>query len=261
MVLSPDYMKSQFASPEWAAAFAADPQGIRRSLLPVIVRECNPDGLLAQIVHINLAGKDQNSARSELLGGIRPERAKPSRRPSFPGNQGIQQKLFPGKSETESDNSRKVYVPKIRQEPTDVEKRRFLRGAFNVIRTYFDAALLEFSGSHQGLDFDFQQVTAMEFTAEIFLHGKSAAACRIWQGGIVSDNSISYAEGRHNFGSNSCNEILSVTTDNSDVALSSMMGGFWFDRASNNVDLKHMSGEEAAEYLWRRFVSNMEYRR
>ena len=27
MVLSPDYLKSQFASPEWAAAFAQDPRG------------------------------------------------------------------------------------------------------------------------------------------------------------------------------------------------------------------------------------------
>jgi len=35
MVLSPDYLKSQFASPEWAAAFADDPQGLKRKLVPV----------------------------------------------------------------------------------------------------------------------------------------------------------------------------------------------------------------------------------
>lgn len=46
MVLSPDYLKSQFASSEWAAAFVQDPQGIRRKLLPVVVRKCSPPGLL-----------------------------------------------------------------------------------------------------------------------------------------------------------------------------------------------------------------------
>ena len=38
MVLSPDYLKSQFTSSEWAAAFAHDPKGLERKLVPVIVR-------------------------------------------------------------------------------------------------------------------------------------------------------------------------------------------------------------------------------
>ncbi len=197
MVLSPDYMKSQFASPEWAAAFAADPQGLRRALIPIMVRDCKPDGLLAQIVHINIAGMDQNAARAELLRGIRPERAKPSSRPSFPGTQHTQQKSFLGPLENKITVSNKVYVPKLRREPSDVEKRKFLRAAFDFIRSYFEHALHELSRPHQGLEFDFQPVTAVEFTAEIFLHGKSAAACRIWQGGMLSENGISYAEGRH----------------------------------------------------------------
>jgi len=37
-VLSPDYLKSRFAAPEWAAAFAQDPEGLKRSLVPVRVR-------------------------------------------------------------------------------------------------------------------------------------------------------------------------------------------------------------------------------
>src|ERR1700674_4040655 len=46
MVLSPDYLKSQFASPEWAAAFAEDPLGLERKLVPILVRQCEPTGLL-----------------------------------------------------------------------------------------------------------------------------------------------------------------------------------------------------------------------
>jgi hypothetical protein len=36
MVLSPDYLKSQFGSAEWAAAFAEDPEGLARKLLPIM---------------------------------------------------------------------------------------------------------------------------------------------------------------------------------------------------------------------------------
>ena len=50
VVLSPDFLSSRFTAPEWAAAFAKDPTGQRGLLLPVRVKSCNPDGLLAQIV-------------------------------------------------------------------------------------------------------------------------------------------------------------------------------------------------------------------
>ncbi|MDR5796481.1 toll/interleukin-1 receptor domain-containing protein [Caballeronia sp. LZ008] len=52
MVLSPDYLQSQFASPEWAAAFGQDPQGQEMKLVPVMVRKCDPPGLFKSIVQI-----------------------------------------------------------------------------------------------------------------------------------------------------------------------------------------------------------------
>lgn len=261
LVLSPDYMKSQYAAPEWAVAFAGDPQGARRTLLPVMIRDCQPDGLLAPIVHIKIAGLEQEAARTELLRGIRPERAKPSSRPPFPGVHHSPPKPYPGSPRTEVAVSRDVYLPKVRREPSDVDKRRFLRVAFDAIRSHFERGLAEASRPSEGLESDFQHVTAVEFRAEIFIHGKSAAACRIWQGGMFSDNGISYAEGRHSFGSNSCNEVLSVAVDNGDVTLSAMMGSVAFGLGGENIDLKRMNGGQAADYLWRRFVSTLESRR
>jgi hypothetical protein len=258
MVLSPDYLKSQFASPEWAAAFATDPQGLKRALLPIIVRDCKPDGLLGQIVHVDLTGLDQEEALPTLLAGVRSERAKPSVRPSFPGLSRSEVKAFPGAAVAQAPIAAKAYMPKMRRAATDADKRRFLKASFDTIGSYFEGALVQLARSQPGLEHDFQRISAVEFTAEIFLHGKSVAACRIWQGGMLSDNGISYSEGRHSFGSNSCNEILSVTDDEGDVALSSLMGGFSFGRAAENINLKRMSTEQAAEYLWRRFVGGLE---
>jgi hypothetical protein len=51
-VLSPDYLKSPHCESEWQAFYQKDPNGEKRALIPVRVRECQPKGLLAQRVYI-----------------------------------------------------------------------------------------------------------------------------------------------------------------------------------------------------------------
>ncbi|WP_310565329.1 toll/interleukin-1 receptor domain-containing protein [Hydrogenophaga sp.] len=85
VVLSPDFLASRFTAPEWAAAFAQDPTGRTGRLLPVRVRECQPSGLLAQIVYIDLVGlPDRAQAREQLLKGVTQGRAKPDAEPDMP---------------------------------------------------------------------------------------------------------------------------------------------------------------------------------
>ncbi|MDA1303402.1 MAG: FxSxx-COOH system tetratricopeptide repeat protein [Nitrospirae bacterium] len=91
-VLSPDYQNSLFSKAEWVAAFAQDPTGEKRKLFPVRVREVELKGLLAQIVYIDLADKEENHAREYLLTRIKEERGKPSTPPKFPATQ---QKTIP----------------------------------------------------------------------------------------------------------------------------------------------------------------------
>ena len=99
-VLSPTYLAAEYTQPEWAAAFARDPQGKDRVLIPVRVVECTPDGLLAQIVYADLVGLDEDAARRTLLDAFR-DRGKPPEAPAFPGTTrslGLRGKPeFPGK--------------------------------------------------------------------------------------------------------------------------------------------------------------------
>jgi len=83
-VLSPNYLASRFTQPEWAAAFAQDPTGEKGTLVPVRVRECDLQGLLPQIVYIDLVGLDGPTAHDKLLADVRRERAKPTTAPAFP---------------------------------------------------------------------------------------------------------------------------------------------------------------------------------
>jgi len=85
IVLSPDFLASQFTAPEWAAAFAKDPTGAQGLLLPVRVRDCTPTGLLAQISYIDLVGvKSREEARERLLAGVASARPKPPVEPELP---------------------------------------------------------------------------------------------------------------------------------------------------------------------------------
>lgn len=84
-VLSPDYLRSDWCRVEWTASY-------RKGLLPVRVRECQPDGLLGPIDYCDLVGLNEDQARERLRqsahGGGRPDKppAFPAApKPRFPG--------------------------------------------------------------------------------------------------------------------------------------------------------------------------------
>jgi hypothetical protein len=57
----------------------------RYLLLPVRIHDCEPQGLLPQIVYIDLVGLDAEAARETLLASVQ-RRAKPNKEPEFPGS-------------------------------------------------------------------------------------------------------------------------------------------------------------------------------
>lgn len=82
-VLSESYLKSSYTQPEWAAAFAQDPQSLERKLIPVRVKDCKPEGMLRPIVYVDLVGLTEADAKQTLLDSLR-QRAKPEKAPTFP---------------------------------------------------------------------------------------------------------------------------------------------------------------------------------
>jgi tetratricopeptide (TPR) repeat protein len=84
-VLSPRYLRSDFAQAEWAAAFAADPSGEQRKLVPIRIEKFPVTGLDAAIVYIDLVDLDEDAARKALLHGLEAEREKRKGECLFPG--------------------------------------------------------------------------------------------------------------------------------------------------------------------------------
>jgi hypothetical protein len=88
-VLTPNYLAAEFTQPEWAAAFAQDPTGARRKLIPVRVLACDPNGIFGPIVYLDLVGLDPETAKQTLLSGIQEGRRKPDAPPAFPGSSSL----------------------------------------------------------------------------------------------------------------------------------------------------------------------------
>jgi hypothetical protein len=148
-------------------------------------------------------------------------------------------------------------MPKIRGAPSDLEKRRFVKDAFEVIRREFDGRLHQLVRDNAGVEFDLTPLDATKFTAEIFVNERSRAQCKIWQGGMFSGEGISYTEGSSMLSDNACNEVLTLAAGNGELALRAMMS-MGFVRAGDRLDIEHLSAHHAAEYLWRRFTSGLE---
>ena len=84
-VLSPAYFGSKFGEAEWRAAFAKDPTGELGLLVPVRVQDCQPPGLLASRMYVDLVGLEEAAAAARLRAGVQQGWARPAGWRPFPG--------------------------------------------------------------------------------------------------------------------------------------------------------------------------------
>jgi hypothetical protein len=258
-VLSPDYLTSRFAASEWAAAFAADPDGLKKRLVPVRVRACHLDGLWKALVRIDLVGFDEPTAQERLLAGVRGKRGKPQQRPQYPGVTmvGHERPQFPGLAQASEARGATPYIPTFHTSSTDLAKRKFLRESFAFITGYFERGLAAMAEQNKGVDNEFTRESASEFVAEIFVNGKSRCRCRVWVDSQLGEG-IAYYEGNDWGGrSNAFNEMLSVSEDEGDLVLSAQMSSFAFGRVAEGLDLNCLNSVQAADYLWRRLMFHL----
>ena len=62
---------------------------------------------------------------------------------------------FPGRSATERTRPKPTYMPKVRRAPTDLDKRRFIREAFDIVAEHFEGSLRELAAHNKGIEHDF----------------------------------------------------------------------------------------------------------
>ena len=75
---------------------------------------------------------------------------------------------------------------------------------------------------------------------------------------MASSDGISYYEGLIDHGTNATNEVLTISDEGGDLHFVSLMGGMGFGHIERDFDLKNMTAQQAADYLWRRFIRPLE---
>jgi hypothetical protein len=131
-ILSDNYLNADYVMPEWGAAFKRDPKGEKRILIPIKVKECEPQGILGQRIRIDLTRvPEKEEARKRLLTEIK-GKGRPLQEPSYPGSGDVDEV-----QDNQSSGLRKRTnfpqeppFPSLQDTPYS-EKRAFLLRVFN----------------------------------------------------------------------------------------------------------------------------------
>ena len=161
----------------------------------------------------------------------------------------------PDRQESSHPSFGTIPMPKRKKEFTQFQKDIFAKESFDFVKDYFQRALTQLKAHDADIQTDFTQVNNLEFTARIYLHETVKCQCAIWLGDTLMPNTIYYNEGAQRSGHSSFNDYLTVEDNSEELRLriSGMAIGM-------PVDEHLVTKENAAEYLWRRLTSRLEYR-
>ena len=152
-----------------------------------------------------------------------------------------------------------IPIPKIPKEFSQLDKDRFTRNTFDVIKKYFNEALDKLKKRYSNLDSELVEISNFKFVCSIYQNGGLLNKCKIWIGGPLSENSIAYSEGSSGYENDSSfNDWLTVNDDGFKLGLEA--SGFSMN-INNDKEGKLLSSEEAAKHLWVRFTNRLTFRR
>jgi len=149
-----------------------------------------------------------------------------------------------------------LILPNIKKEFSDLEKDKFLKASFDIIKNYFNKASKNLETKIEGVRTEFDDITKYKFVTKVYLNGKLINQCKIWIGGMMSGNSISYSEGQFDIHQDtSLNDSLTIKTDEKSIYLVPLGTSFF-----SNINIpEKASPQDASKYLWQRFINPLSY--
>ncbi len=146
-----------------------------------------------------------------------------------------------------------VAIPHLKKAFTQRDKDRFLREAFESIRSYFEKGAKELQAAYPHIDMDIESIDNSKFICSIYAQGEIVTKCMIWVGGLTGTNGIAYRSDTHMDVRNdaSLTDQLSVDDTHGWLGLISCMSGY---RAP-----EIMTPDKAAEYLWLRAIESLRH--
>lgn len=148
--------------------------------------------------------------------------------------------------------ARSIAMPQVSRSFSDLDRDTYLEEAFGIIREYFSEGARQLEKQRPGITARVTSVNANKFVCRVYANGNRTRECKIWIGGPMMSDAISYFDGHAVVDNDSTvNDYLTVADNGQELALqlSGFSVGVW--RPPQNM----VSAEVAAEYFWRRFTS------
>lgn len=242
MFLSRHYANKAWTNHERESAQARAFQQHEEYILPVKLDDTEIPGIRPTTGYLDGTKKTPNEICSAILKKL----SKPA--------------VIKQKKEEDDDE---IYIPKIRREITDLEKRKFLKSSFAEVKAFFEKALTKLEASHSNVEVELDSLNSSKFTSAIYVEGQLKIQCKIWIGGSFgANNSISYLEGNRNLdiaNDNSLNDSATVNDNGHEMYFEILGMMFGHLEGTENLNLKHASSKEVAKYYWARFTNHLEY--
>ena len=243
LLISSDFIASRYCYEIEMARAIERHEANEARVIPVILRPCDwHDTPFGKLLAAPKDGKpvrkwpDLDEAFLDVVNAIKVAVKKPGRTAPQP------EKADATISEVLTDRPRSANL-RVKKSFTEADKDQFLDDAFDLMKRYFENSLIELAARYPELSSRYRLVDANRFTAVIYRNGEDIARCKIMLGGMFGKG-ITYSS-NDRADDNSCNESLSVETDDQHIFLSAMGMPF-----SGNAANKKLTAEGAAEYYW-----------
>ena len=144
---------------------------------------------------------------------------------------------------------------KIKKKFSTHEKDSFLKETFEKLREYFQNALKKMDEKYTEIQTDFIDIHKFKFLCKIYMNGELENQCKIWIGGLVSSDSIAYAEGNCDINNdNSMNDFFNIETNEYEIGFK--LSNMWYvDTEFKNIEL--LDSNQLARYVWGGFIKSI----
>lgn len=162
-----------------------------------------------------------------------------------------------GVGEKQKTGTSSIPMPQTRKQFSQQDKDRYLHESFQEIRAYFEEGASRLRTHDASLEMVVEKIHERKFVCSIYRDGEIVNRCKIWIGGPLTTDAISYAEG-HRLDidrDNSCNDWLTVEAASTELGLRRSSMGLVYRAGGDFADL--LSAREAAEYLWLRATERL----
>ena len=159
--------------------------------------------------------------------------------------------------EKQTTGTATIPMPQIRKQFSQQDKDRYLRESFQEVRAYFEEGARRLRTHDATLEMVIERIHERKFVCNIYQDGGIVNRCKIWIGGPLATDAISYLEGHHLDidNDNSCNDWLTVEATRTELALRRSSMGLVYRAGGDFADL--LNAREAAEYLWLRATERL----